>query len=483
MLSLSAPSPRVLVPALWTACLLLGLLGGPAPGSAEEVRAGIDLLTTGADAAVVPLSVPAGFFDTGSQAFGETVRLSGKPLDQLAGDPIGSTDTIVHRLEDATDLYCGNRKTIDLELVALRLAGTIEVSYPNSAREIWDVEVCRSATESNIGTMTIEHTCEEGGVFSSSLTVAPRILFIRHSDGLQRILDPGDAVTLSAAGSWVHDPRGQARVVGAGVRVDGDCDGTIDAALPGTSNFFPGFFAGVCDTCPPEPSPGTAPPPQSPLPPVTPEPVPHTALDHEHTVGTTPAPPCTVEQDFEGGATGWSNDAASTCTTGSFVLGTPTQTINAGVTTQVGGDHTTGGGNALFTATNSSTGVDDVDGGVCILDSPVWNVAEASTLSVWYFHGQRDAGGDPGGDFFVLEVSTDGGASFSPLSSGGTVTSGGFVPLVSEGDVTSHAVWTQSTTAIPAGSSVRLRLRVADGTSTGDLVEGGIDDVSICPAP
>jgi len=179
--------------------------------------------------------------------------------------------------------------------------------------------------------------------------------------------------------------------------------------------------------------------------------------------GGSPPGPCTVDDDFEAGAAGWFNDAASTCTTGAFVLATPTLVTNGGVTTQVGGDHTSGLGNAIFTATNTSAGVNDVDGGTCILGSPVWNVTDASTLSVWYFHGQRDAGGD---DFFSLEVSINGGS---------------FTPFVSFGGVTSNAAWTNATTSIPANSSVQLQLRVADGPNGGDLVEGGIDDLSICP--
>ena len=187
--------------------------------------------------------------------------------------------------------------------------------------------------------------------------------------------------------------------------------------------------------------------------------------------GAPPPPPpggtCTVDDDFEGGATGWSNDAASTCATGAYVLDTPTLVSNGGVVTQVGGDHTSGAGNAIFTAINSSAGVDDVDGGNCILSSPTWSVADASTLSVWYFHGQRDAGDDPSGDFFRLEVSTDGGASWTAIAS--------------NGDSTSNAAWSLATHPIPAGSSVRLRVQASDGPATGDLVEAGIDDLSICP--
>ena len=181
--------------------------------------------------------------------------------------------------------------------------------------------------------------------------------------------------------------------------------------------------------------------------------------------GPPPTGGCTVDDDFEtSGAAGWSNDGASTCSTGAYVVGNPTQQVNGGVTTQVGGSNS--GSNSVFTATNTSAGVNDVDGGNCILSSPTWSVSDASTLSVAYFHGQRDANDDPSGDFFRLEYSTNGGSSWSTLAS--------------NGDSTSNAAWNTATAQIPAGSNVALRVQCSDGTSGGDLVECGIDDVSIC---
>ena len=173
---------------------------------------------------------------------------------------------------------------------------------------------------------------------------------------------------------------------------------------------------------------------------------------------------CAVDDDFDTGAANWTT--SGTCTTGTFIQGTPTLVTNSGVTTQVGGDHTSGSGNALFTAANTSAGVNDVDGGTCFVESPTWSVGGASTLSIWYFHGQRDTGDDPGDDFFNLEVSTNGGSTYTSL--------------VSIGDVQTNAAWTEATTQIPAGADVRVRVSAADGAGPGDLVEGGIDDISIC---
>ena len=176
---------------------------------------------------------------------------------------------------------------------------------------------------------------------------------------------------------------------------------------------------------------------------------------------------CVVEEDFESGAPGWVLSPLSTCSTGSFVIGTPTQQVGGGVTTQPGGSFS--GDSSAFTAINSSPGIDDVDAGNCILESPIWLAAEDSVLTVAYWHGQRDAGDDPTGDSFRLEISTDGGQGWNPLAS--------------NGDSTSNAVWREAGAFVSAGSQVQLRVQCADGAGPGDLVECGIDKVQLCQAP
>ncbi len=171
---------------------------------------------------------------------------------------------------------------------------------------------------------------------------------------------------------------------------------------------------------------------------------------------------CDLEESFESGAGGWTG--SGNCATGSFVVGTPDGVSNGGVQTQVSGAQD--GSNALFSASNSGgAGTIDIDGGECIATSPVYNVTANSDVSAWYFHGQRDAGDDSAGDFFHLEISVNGGA---------------WTSLQSYGDVTVNAAWTQATTTASAGDSVRLRIRAADGSSAGDLIEAGIDNISIC---
>ncbi|WP_281282185.1 serine protease [Aliikangiella marina] len=177
--------------------------------------------------------------------------------------------------------------------------------------------------------------------------------------------------------------------------------------------------------------------------------------------GNPPPPPaCDVQESFESGLGGWTTGGS--CSTGTFISGSPTEVVNGGVTTQVGGAQN--GSNALFTQPNSSAGRDDVDGGECTATSPVYSVSSTSDVSLHYFHGQRDAG-DDSGDGFNLEVSLNGGS---------------YASLVSIGDVTSNAVWTQESFTANTGDTVQFRVRVADAAGAGDLIEAGIDNLQIC---
>jgi hypothetical protein len=176
--------------------------------------------------------------------------------------------------------------------------------------------------------------------------------------------------------------------------------------------------------------------------------------------------------DFESDAHGWSHSARdSTCTAGGWTVGDPDGVENGGVVTQVEDDQTAAPGvNAFFTAPNTGGAeVDDVDGGVCTAYSPIIDARAYPRvdLTFWYYHGQRNEGDDASGDFFTVDLSTDGGRTFSDN-------------LVSFGDVTSNAQWTQVNMVVDSPGQMMLRLRASDGSSAEDLVEGGIDDVVIC---
>ncbi len=170
--------------------------------------------------------------------------------------------------------------------------------------------------------------------------------------------------------------------------------------------------------------------------------------------------------DFET-ASDW-DSAGTTAGTGDFVRIDPNPT-----TRQPGDDATPDPGiYAWITAQNSSDGVDDVDGGIAATRSPVIDLSTAggAHLSMMYFHGQRDAGDDPGGDFFRIDLSNDGGGTYP-------------VNLISYGDETVAPTWRsleldlQDSLALT--DQMRIRVQASDGAAEGDLVEGGIDDVFI----
>jgi hypothetical protein len=178
-------------------------------------------------------------------------------------------------------------------------------------------------------------------------------------------------------------------------------------------------------------------------------------------------PPLLYACDFEQANHGWTQDPTHTAATGAFVRIDPvaTQFQPEDDTTPAPGIY------GWITAQNpgGNVGIDDVDNGISATRSPVIDLTGAShvLLDLNYFHGQRDAG-DDNGDFFRIDVSNDGGASW-PAN------------LVFVGDVTHTAEWRNLQVNleehIALTSQMLVRVQAADGIATGDIIEGGVDDV------
>ena len=194
-----------------------------------------------------------------------------------------------------------------------------------------------------------------------------------------------------------------------------------------------------------------------------------TGLEIEETallvIGT---PSTIISDDFESGNNGWTQDPSHTASTGDWVIIDPNQTEY-----QPGDDTTPDPGTlAWITAQNTAIGTNDVDGGISALRSPAWDLSSHShvQLSLNYFHGQRDPGDDPSGDFFRIDLSNDGGSSFP-------------VNLVSIGDVLTPPIWTaldlDLEDEIALTNQMVLRFQASDGSSTGDIIEGGLDDLML----
>ena len=172
----------------------------------------------------------------------------------------------------------------------------------------------------------------------------------------------------------------------------------------------------------------------------------------------------TLHDDFETNL-GWMHDALnSTATSGIWTLGDPD-----GTAFQPEDDVTAAGTQAWFTSRNpGGIGVDDVDNGVSILVSPMFDLSAQSKaiLSFYRWFANRDLGEDPG-DFFAVDVND------------GT----GWVNLETLGSNQSAANWVRREfalhDAITLTNTVQIRFQVADGPATGNLIEAAVDEVRI----
>lgn len=225
---------------------------------------GVDLFTTPTGTAAIDLSgnlLPGGFFGPGSDPFGGTITLKGAPIDPTLAGPLGPTDTIVRR--DATaSIGPGGTAAVPIEIVALSLQSVapITVTYSGGSPEQWDVQIVLSNTiRQNRGTMQILQngcSCAEGGTFSATLPVLPRLMFTRtlpspataDYDYPTQGLPP---IVFSYIGGWQPSNPGVALASLANpvlVEQDGD-PGTLPISTGvRSSNFFPGFRAARCES-------------------------------------------------------------------------------------------------------------------------------------------------------------------------------------------------------------------------------------------
>jgi hypothetical protein len=171
-----------------------------------------------------------------------------------------------------------------------------------------------------------------------------------------------------------------------------------------------------------------------------------------------------AQDDFETDQ-GWTVDLVnSTATAGAWTRGDPD-----GTTFQPELDVSDPGTQCFFTASNGGgLGTDDVDGGVTILVSPIFDLSglDSAILSYWRWFANRDLGEDSG-DFFMVDV-TDGGE---------------WVNLETLGTHESAASWTRREFKledfVSLNSQIQIRFQASDGPATGNLIEAAVDLVTI----
>jgi len=201
-----------------TLLIVVFLLSTPLAAFSQDVVAGFDAYEHNGikqwDFSLVP--IPADFFGPGSDPFTGTVNLQGTPLGSTTDCPsgLGNADTIIRRLQDALLPSIGSSDTVPIELVELSLVSSqpITVTYNGGqSPETWNVQLTLSQSATSTGTITIEKTLTDGGIFGMSIDLEPRFVFTRVFDGAVAILDsPGTWTdTISAANvPWVYSALG-----------------------------------------------------------------------------------------------------------------------------------------------------------------------------------------------------------------------------------------------------------------------------------
>jgi len=176
-----------------------------------------------------------------------------------------------------------------------------------------------------------------------------------------------------------------------------------------------------------------------------------------------------VADDMESPA-GWTAGApGDTATSGLWVNVDPN-----GTDAQSEDDHTVAGTNCWVTGQGTpggSNGEADVDGGTTTLVSPTYDMSgmSAATVSYWRWYSNTQ-GPAPNEDVFVVEISDNGGGSWTPVETVG--------PAGPEADGGWYFHAFNVVDFVQPTAQVKLRF-VASDTGTGSIVEAAVDDLRV----
>ncbi len=208
----------------------------PAAAADNVIGRGIDPWTTVPEGTYADLAnnpIPAGFFCAQSQPFNGRIWLRGVPLASDNKAALGTTDTIVERLDNAVFNQRGVART-RVQVRALQLIGV--ETFKTACGEYFVHATLDGEQPTSI--MRIFRDDAKGGRFQVDLRLNTKLVFTRVDNSDER-LELADPVTLptSPYARWAYRQTvPNAKRVGR-VMVDTDWDGTPDTLLPGTSNF------------------------------------------------------------------------------------------------------------------------------------------------------------------------------------------------------------------------------------------------------
>jgi hypothetical protein len=242
----------------------LALAAAAAPVLAQPITVapGNDGWNTPANSSQIDLSVfPIdSFFGPGAVLSPTIVSLSGVPLDSA---DLGSIDTLLERPSPSSPVTFTSypeTHSFDVQLKALRLHGNVSINGVP-----YDLVVALSEAGSGTGSITATRLTADGGRFSSSFPVVPKLVF---TDGsTQVVIDCGyvagcpSPLTLGSSNvCWVvahgpgsFDPTTKGVTpIHAGIAVDGTYNGVNDYTTVGKKEGLTGleFHTGFDDASP-----------------------------------------------------------------------------------------------------------------------------------------------------------------------------------------------------------------------------------------
>jgi hypothetical protein len=216
--------------------------GSPAFAGDGVIHKGVDVWMTVAGFARTSFEaepIPAGFFCEGSKPFTGAVEFEGAPLAMEPAGSLGTVDTVVRRLDDATFDGKGEAKT-RIQLMALSLVSMKPIETSCGA---FDVTV-NLAGEQPTTIMNIVRKENLGGVYSAPLALNVKIAFTPVSGDKKDRLELTRRVDLGPAKGSVWVYASAPRYEGT-VRIDTNGDGRPDTQLPPASNFLAGVAPSV----------------------------------------------------------------------------------------------------------------------------------------------------------------------------------------------------------------------------------------------
>ncbi|MBW8878121.1 MAG: hypothetical protein JF614_24420 [Acidobacteria bacterium] len=194
--------------------------------------------------------IPAGFFCRTSQAFTEVVHWRGVPVATGIRGELGSTDTIVERLDDGVF----NKKGVATTRVQFRVLQLESVTPIKTACGSFNVRVMLDGAQP-ITRMEIVRQGKNGGHFLAPLALRAKFVFTPVSgNGRQLELPPHEIrFPVNPRFTWAFRPGLKGMEKKGGVLVDTNFDSIPDTFLSGTSNFAAGWNGSLnkSESCPP----------------------------------------------------------------------------------------------------------------------------------------------------------------------------------------------------------------------------------------